>query len=93
MPVPGGPVLGAPAADAPWAAADVGAALGGEPGAVGPADDQRVAAASPATGDSGAAPVGDGPRGVDSPRGTDGPARARAQRARTARKGSATAAA
>jgi single-strand DNA-binding protein len=86
-PVPGEPALDEPADDDPWAAVDVAAALGGEPGAVGPADDQRVAAASPATGDSGAAPVGNGPRG------TDGPAGARAPRARTARKGSATAAA
>ncbi|WP_144680210.1 single-stranded DNA-binding protein [Cellulosimicrobium sp. TH-20] len=92
-PVLGGPALDEPPADDPWAAADVAAALGGEPGAAGSADDQRVAAASPGAGDSGAAPVGDGPRGADSPRGTDGPAGARAPRARTARKGNVTAAA
>ncbi|WP_431892012.1 single-stranded DNA-binding protein [Cellulosimicrobium funkei] len=92
-PVPGEPALDEPADDDPWAAADVAAALGGEPGAAGPADDGGVADAPPATGDSRVAPVGDGPRGADSPRGTDSPAGARAQRARTARKGNVTAAA
>ncbi|MBE9926855.1 single-stranded DNA-binding protein [Cellulosimicrobium cellulans] len=86
-PVPGEPALDEPPADDPWATADVAAALGREAGVAGPADAPGVVDAAPAAGEPGVALVGDGPRGTDSPAG------ARAPRARTARKGSATAAA
>lgn len=84
---PGDPLRGEAPADDPWATADVAAALGGEPGVAGPADGPGVADAPPAAGEPGNALVGDGPRDTDSPGG------ARAPRARTARKGSVTAAA